>query len=136
MKLNTKALIALALGGVLVGLALFYGVSGSMLSSISKRSDNIERWEAQLVKDTQELTTYIAKVEELGKKQNATPDEREQYEHQVGRVERMTESLRLDVDRIADERSHRKQQLITTVVLAILGVLAMLVGVRLLRRAS
>ena len=135
MTTKTKALLALTFGGICVALGLLYGVSGQMHSSISRRGDNIARWEKELVKDRQEAEVFLAEMDRLGKKTDATPDERSRFEHGMSRMDQMTENLRFSREMIEDERARRKQQILITAGLCVLGVLSMLGGVVLLRRA-
>jgi septal ring factor EnvC (AmiA/AmiB activator) len=134
MTTKTKAIIALAFGGICVALGLIYGVSGQMLSSISERGEMIARWEKELVKDTQEIEALMAKLDKLGDKPDATPEEREQFGYGVSRVEQMTSHLKHSRDMIEDQRAHRKQQILVTAGFCVVGVLSMLGGLVLLRR--
>jgi len=130
-----KKVIALAVGGLLIVLALIYGFSGMLVPSIPSRADNITRWESELVTDRQEIEKALAEADRLGKLPASTSDGPSPFEHQLARVDHMQASMRATIDAIDHERGRRKEMIIITAVLAGLGVLAVMLGLRLRRRA-
>ena len=136
MKTKTKAIIALTAGVLLIGLGLYYGVSGDMHSSISRRGENIARWEKELVKDKQEIEVFLAEMDTLGKKTDATPEERDRFQSGMARMDQMTDNLRHSREMIEDERDRKQQQTLITAGMSAVGILAILFGVVLLRRSK
>ena len=136
MTLKVKSVILMVVGGLLIALALYYGMSGSMSSNISKRGENIARWEKELVQARAKLETLMADVDQLGKKADPTPDERRKFGFLVSQVERDTEHLRFERERIEDERDRKTQMIMITAGLVLAGAVAILIGFLLRRRSS
>jgi len=124
--------IAVAIGALLIVSGVVYGFTGFLVPSIQSRGALITRWESELVTDKQKVVAALAEADELGKQPaSTTSGERSPFERKLEEIDRMNQNLRLTGERIDYERGRRKEMLIITSVLAGLGVLAVLIGLRL-----
>jgi hypothetical protein len=129
-----KKIVVLAIGGLCILLAVVYGFSGLLVPSIQSRGTNITRWESEIVKDKDKVVVALAEADALGKQPATTnSSEKSPFERKLEQIDRMNQDLRRTADMIDYERGRRKEMLMITAAFAVVGVLALLIGLRLRR---
>jgi predicted PurR-regulated permease PerM len=128
-----KKRIVIGLGVLLIACGVIYGFTGFLVPSIQSRGDNIARWEREIAQDAEKVKAAIDEADRLGKQPASASGEQSPFERKLADIEYMNQNLKSTRDMIDYERGRRKEMSIITAVLAGLGLLAVVFGLRMRR---
>ena len=131
-----KKMVLFFLGGLLVAVGLIYGFAGMLVPSIQERSGHIERWKGEIKEKLAEVKTAMDEADTLGKQPATHGDGPSPFERKLADVDYLQKNIESTVDMIEYEQGRMKEMSIITAAFVAAGLIAMLLGWRMRRKAT